>query len=42
VMVYLENVFDEESFAARDSGFFGHDIAPTQPRIAGVNISYTF
>jgi iron complex outermembrane receptor protein len=42
VMVYVENVFDEESVAARDSGFFGHDIAPTQPRIAGVNISYTF
>jgi iron complex outermembrane receptor protein len=42
VSVYVENVFDEESFAARDTGFFGTNAAPTQPRTAGVDISYTF
>jgi iron complex outermembrane receptor protein len=42
VSVYVENVFDEESFAARDTGFFAVNVAPTRPRIAGVDISYTF
>ncbi|MEP6388995.1 MAG: TonB-dependent receptor [Halioglobus sp.] len=42
VSVYLENVFDEESFAARSTGYFGVNAAPTQPRTAGVDLSYTF
>lgn len=42
VSVYVENLFDEESFAARSSAFFGVNIAPTQPRTAGVDFSYTF
>jgi iron complex outermembrane receptor protein len=40
--LYVENVFDEESFAARSSGFFGTNVAPTLPRTVGVNMSYTF
>lgn len=42
VSVYVENVFDEESFAARNSSFGDINIAPTLPRTAGVDISYSF
>ncbi len=43
VSVYLENAFDEESFSARGGfGSFPVNIAPTQERLAGVDISYSF
>ncbi|ARN73103.1 TonB-dependent receptor [Oceanicoccus sagamiensis] len=43
VSVYVENVFDEESFAGR-SGVAGFPVnaGPSQERLAGVDISYSF
>jgi iron complex outermembrane receptor protein len=41
--VYVENVFDEESFAARGaSDGINVNVAPSYPRTAGVDISYSF
>jgi outer membrane receptor protein involved in Fe transport len=43
VSVYLENVFDEESFAIRgDTGGIPASVAPSSQRLAGVDISYSF
>ena len=43
VSVYVENVFDEESFASRsDAGLLSGNIAPTQERLVGADISYSF
>lgn len=43
VSVYLENVFDEESFATRgDTGGIPASVGPSSQRLAGVDISYSF
>jgi len=43
VSVYVENVFDEKSFSARGSlGSGGVNTAPTLPRTAGMDVSYSF
>ena len=39
---YVENVFDEESFAAISNGSFATKAAPTVPRTVGLDVSFTF
>lgn len=40
--VYVENVFDEESFAALAHGTFARGMAPTLPRTVGMDVSFSF
>lgn len=43
VSVYVENIFDEESFASRNGkGVIPTNLSPARPRMAGVDISYSF
>ena len=42
VMLYAENLFDEESFSARGGSFFLVNTAPTRQRNVGVDVTYSF
>jgi outer membrane receptor protein involved in Fe transport len=39
---YVENVFDEESFALISNGLVPSKVGPTSPRTVGVDVSFSF